>query len=453
MKQNKEEIFEELKPSKAVWSLAIPTIIGMLVMAFYNIVDTYFIAQTNDSVQVAAVSLAMPIFMILMALGNLFGIGASSNISRNLGAKNFNIIKNISSTAFYAAIFTGVVFGLISLFAMSGLTSILGANSANEPYVSGYLTLIVIGAPFIITSSSLSHIIRSEGNAKIAMFGMLLSTVVNISLDPIFIFVMDMGVIGAALATVVANAVSMIFYILMILKNKDTLINLSIKNVTLKNKVLTSILSIGTPASVTSLLTSVSTILYNLCLTPYGDEAIGAMGIVMKITLIYTMIFMGMSTGVQPLLAYCFGAKKFSRFKESLIYSIKASVAIGTVFLVVFYLISGNVMSWFIDDALIIAYGTDMLKAQIVTAPIVGVLYISMSTMQSTGKSLLAMILSLSRQGIAFIPTILILAETLGFAGLIWAQPIADVITLVLAIVILNNLFKSFDKSGDLLTN
>lgn len=444
MKKNKEEIFESVEPSKAVWALALPTIIGMLVMAFYNIVDTYFIAQTNDPIQVAAVSLAMPVFMILMALGNLFGIGASSNISRNLGAKNFDVIKKISATSFYMALITGTVFLIVSIIGMNGLTSLLGANELSAPYVSGYLRYIVMGAPFIITSSALSHIIRSEGNAKIAMLGMLLSTVVNISLDPIFIFVMDMGVIGAALATVFANVVSTLFYVVMILKNKETLVDLSIKNFTLKDKIPTNILAIGAPASVTSLLTSVSTILYNISLNPYGDEAVAAMGIVMKVSLIYTMIFMGIATGIQPLLGYCYGSKKGDRFKDVLFYAIKSSAAIGAVFLVVIYVISGNIVSAFIEDALIIDYGTQMLRAQIITAPIVGILYISMSTMQATGKSLVAMILSISRQGVAFIPTILILARTAGFEGLIWAQPIADVITLVLAVVILKGLFKEF---------
>ncbi|MFI3200903.1 MAG: MATE family efflux transporter, partial [Eubacteriales bacterium] len=358
-------------------------------------------------------------------------------------------IKNISATAFYSALVVGVIFAGVSLIGMNGLTTILGANDLNANYVSGYLALIVISAPFIIASSALTHIIRSEGNAKIAMIGMLLSTVVNITCDPIFIFGFDMGVIGAALATGVANIVSTIFYIVMILKNKDTIINLSVKNVMLKNKVLIGILAIGMSASVASVLTSVSTILYNLCLKSYGDEAVAAMGIVMKISLIYTMIFMGIATGIQPLLGYCYGSKKLERFKESLFYALKVSVVVGLVFLSVIYLILGNIIAGFIDDPLIISYGTQMLKAQIITAPIVGVLYISMSTMQSTGKRLLAMILSLTRQGIAFIPTIFILAYTLGFKGLIWAQPIADVITLVLSVVILRSLFKSFEKTEE----
>ncbi|MFI3260170.1 MAG: MATE family efflux transporter [bacterium] len=446
MKKNREEIFENLKPSKAVRELALPTIIGMLVMAFYNIVDTYFIAQTNDPVQVAAVSLALPVFMILMSLGNLFGIGASSNVSRNLGAKNLDVIKNITSTAFYCAIFIGILFTGMTLVGMDGLITLLGATETNANFVSGYLTLIVIGAPFIITSSTLTHIIRSEGNAKIAMFGMLLSTVVNIACDPIFIFTLDMGVIGAALATMIANIVSTIFYIVAILKNKNTMINLSIKNICIKNKVLTNIVAIGTPASVTSLLTSVSTIVYNSYLNPYGSEALAAMGIVMKISLIYTMVFMGIATGIQPLLGYCYGSKKIERFKEILFYALKVAVFIGLIFLVVIYTISGNIISGFIDDKLIITYGTQMLRAQIVTTPIVGILYITMSTMQATGKSLQAMILSVSRQGIAFIPIIFILANTLGFEGLIWAQPLADIITLCLSIIILIILFKSFAK-------
>lgn len=445
MKQNKQEIFENLKPSKAVWKLALPTIIGMLVMAFYNVVDTYFIAQTNDPIQVAAVSLAMPVFMILMALGNLFGIGASSNISRNLGSKNLDIIKNISATAFYLAIVTGIIFGGICLMEMKELTLFLGVNELNTEYVGGgYLTLIVIGAPFIITASVLFHIIRSEGNAKTAMFGMLFGAIVNIVCNPIFIFGLDMGALGAALATVVANVVAILFYVTMILKNNDTAINLSFKNIMMKNKVFINIVTIGMPALVISLLASRSTFLYNWHLNPYGDEAVAAMEIVMKISMLYTAIFMGIAIGVQPLLGYCYGSKKEERFKESLFYTLKVSVIVGIVFLGYTYVASGNTIAGAIYDPLIISYETQMLKAQIITAPIVGIVYISMSTMQSTGGSLLAMILSLSRQGIAFIPTIFILANILGFKGIIWAQPIADVLTLVLAVIGIQNLLKSF---------
>lgn len=446
MTDNKQDVFENYAVPKAIASLALPTIIGMIVMAFYNIVDTYFIGQTNDPVQVAAVSLSMPIFMLLMAFGNLFGIGASSNISRNLGAKNYNIIKNIGSTAFYGAILTGIVVCVIAMLGMRTLTHWLGADEFSSPYVSGYLNLILLGAPFIISSSALSHMIRSEGHAKIAMLGMLLSTVVNISLDPILIFVCDFGVIGAAGATVVANIVSFVFYIFMICKSKNSYVSLHLKYVTVKDGILKNILLIGTPASVTSIFTSVSTILYNLCLVPYGNEAVAAMGIVMKVTLLYTMIFMGISTGIQPLLGYCYGAKKYDRLKESVSFALKISVAIGTVFLIVIYTLSGGIVSVFIDDMQIIGFGTQMLRVQILTAPILGVLYISMSTMQAVGKSLVAMILSLSRQGIAFIPTIFILDRLLGFEGLIWAQVIADLITLVIAVVVFSAFYQSLDR-------
>lgn len=383
--------------------------------------------------------------MLLMAFGNLFGIGASSNISRNLGAKNYAIIKNISSTAFYSAIITGITVCIVAIRGMSTLTNLLGADEFSSKYVSGYLKLILIGAPFIISSSALSHIIRSEGNAKVAMFGMLISTIVNISLDPVLIFVLDFGVIGAAGATVVANIVSFIFYVFMICKSKNSYVSLSFKYIKLQDDILKNIILIGTPASITSVLTSVSTILYNLCLVPYGNEALAAMGIVMKITLIYTMIFMGMSTGIQPLLGYCYGGEKYTRLKESISFSLKISIIIGITFLIIIYLLSGNIVSIFINDISIIDLGTQMLRVQILTAPILGILYISMSTMQAVGKSLLAMILSLSRQGIAFIPTIFILDKLLGFSGLIWAQVIADLITLVIAIIVLTKFFKSID--------
>lgn len=442
MTENKQEIFESASISKAVWSLALPTIIGMLVMAFYNIVDTFFIAQTNDPNQVASVSLSMPIFMMMMALGNLFGVGASSNISRNLGAKNHSIIKNISSTAFYTGLFIAIFVAVIGMVFMSPLTLALGVTEFTSEYVTGYLNLIFMGAPFIVCSSTLSHIIRSEGNAKTAMRGMLISTIINIVLDPILIFTMGFGVIGASLATVIANIFSFVYYIAMIKKSKETYVELNISDVKIADGTLLSILAIGTPASVTSLFTSISTIIYNLCLTPYGEEAVGAMGIVMKITLIYTMIFMGMSTGIQPLLGYCYGAKEYDRLKSCITYGLKSVILIGSCFFVFFFMCSNGIISIFIEDETIISYGTDMLKKQTSTAPIIGVLFLSMSTMQSTGKSLVAMVLSLSRQGFAFIPTILFLSSNYGLSELIWAQPIADLITLVIASIILYSFFR-----------
>lgn len=450
MNDNKQQIFEEASIPKAVWSLAFPTMIGMLVMAFYNIVDTFFIGQTNDPNQVAAVSLSMPIFMMLMAFGNLFGVGASSNISRSLGKKDFDFIPKISATAFYSALSTAIFIAVLGLFFINPLAQALGSTEFTTDYVLGYLTITFFGAPFIVCSSTLSHIIRSEGKAKVAMCGMLVSTIINIILDPIFIFVLDFGVIGAAIATVIANIFSFSFYILKIKSATDTHVNLKPSQFTMGEKVFSSIISIGTPASVTSLLTSFSTIVYNQCLTPYGEEAVAAMGIVMKITLIYTMIFMGMSTGVQPLFGYCYGAKENERLKEGILYALKCVVLIGTMFFALFCCFSQGIISKFIDDATIISYGTDMLQRQTSTAPIIGVLFLAMSTMQSTGKSVVAMILSLSRQGFAFVPTILFLANNYGLSGLTWAQPIADLITLAITVVVFAFFFKYLKENEEI---
>ncbi|MFI3231649.1 MAG: MATE family efflux transporter [bacterium] len=448
MNENKQKNFENSSIPKAIWSLALPTIIGMLVMAFYNIVDTFFIAQTNDPNQIASVSLSMPIFMMLMALGNLFGVGASSNISRNLGSKNYNIIKNISATSFYVALTISILVTIIGIACINPLAIALGTTEFTQKYVTDYLIIIFIGSPFIICSATLSHIIRSEGNAKTAMRGMLLSTLINIILDPIFIFVLDFGVVGASIATIIANIFSFCFYVIMIKKSNETYIKLSFKDIKLYDKILFNIIAVGTPASITSLFTSISTIVYNLCLTPYGEEAVAAMGIVMKITLIYTMIFMGMSTGVQPLLGYCYGAKENKRLKDIIIYSLKSVVIIGLIFFTFFFLFSSQTISIFINDDTIISYGNDMLRKQTSTAPIIGILFLAMSTMQSTGKSLVAMILSLSRQGFAFIPTILFLANNYGLAGLTWAQPIADLITLIIASIILLLFFKQLNNNN-----
>ncbi len=445
-KQNK--IFEEPNIAKSVWSLALPTIIGMLIMALYNIIDTFFIGQTNDPLQVAAVSLSMPIFMMLMSLGNLFGVGASSCISRKLGEKEFDIIKNISSTALYTAILAGLLVIVLGLIFLENLAFMLGANELTIGFVKGYLAITLLGAPFILCSLALTHIIRSEGNAKTAMRGMLLSTIINIILDPIFIFVLNLGVVGAALATTVANIVSFIFYIVMIIKNKESYLDLHFRYFTLKSNILQNVLSIGFPASVTSLLTSISTIIYNLCLTPYGDEAVASMGIVMKITLMYMMVFMGMSAGVQALFGYCYGARNYKKLKAVFIYSIKSSIVIGLCFCITLYLASSIVIGVFIDDESILYFGTKMLRAQIFSAPTLGIIYLSMSLIQATGKSLSALVLSSLRQGVFFIPIIYILSNTADFTLLIWAQVISDSLALLVTLYVLYAFFKELNTNN-----
>lgn len=446
MEHNKKEIFEEYPIPKAVFTLALPTTIGMLVMVLYNLVDTYFIGQTNDPVQVAAVSLAMPFFLVLMACGNLFGIGASSSISRYLGAKSFQQVKHISSYSFYSATLLGIATGLYTLFHIDSVVEFTGADVLSAPYVKGYLTTIGYGAPVIILSATLAYLIRSEGNAKEAMIGMVIGTFTNIILDPIFIFTLDYGVIGAAMATVFANLLAVIYYVYTVFHMKDCYISLHFKYFKIEAGIVKDVLSIGIPASLNNILMSIATIIYNVYLTKYGTDPVAAMGIVIKIGMIYMMLFMGLSTGVQPLLGYTYGAKQYKRLKAAFAFSVQIAFIIGVTCLVLFYVGADFLIGIFINEEVVTAWGVEMLRVQVLTAPLLGVTYLVTNLMQVANKGGLALFLSVCRQGFTFVPAIMILDATFGVHGLIWAQPVADVLTVGISVIVCGLFFRNLSK-------
>lgn len=447
MDENKKELFENAPISKAVTSLALPTVIGMLVMVFYNLVDTYFIGQTNDSIQVAAVSLAMPIFLILMACGNLFGIGASANISRYLGQQSYDKVNIISSFSAWSALALGIIVAIFSLLFMDNLVWLIGADELSFEYVKGYLSWLAYGAPFIIISNALSYLIRSEGNAKMAMFGMILSTITNIILDPIFIFTFDFGVVGAAMATVIANILSAIYYVYVLLTMKNTYLSIKLSDFKPEVNIVKDIFIIGIPASLNNVLMSVSSIMYNVYLAEYGNTPVAAMGIVTKMGMIYMMLFMGLATGVQPLFGYVYGANQQERLKEAVNYTLKVAVSIGVVCLVVFSFMAEAMIGGFIDDVDVIEQGAKMLQAQVLTAPFIGIIFVVTNLMQVAKKGAIALFLSVCRQGCLFIPAIIILDKMKGLEGLIFAQPLADVISVCLAIFIYYHFFQNFMTS------
>ncbi len=446
MDANRKETFENMPIKKAVWKLALPTIIGMIVMVLYNLVDTFFIGQTGDANQVAAVSIAMPIFMILIAIGNLFGIGASSMISRFLGAKHYDKVANASSYAFYSSIIFGIIAGILFLIFMPSLARIAGADDITAPYVEGYLTYIAMGAPFIIVANSMSYVMRSEGNAKGAMISMMVGTLLNIALDPLFIFVFDFGAVGAAIATSLSNVASSTYMIIVISKQKNTHLSLKPKNFKGGNGIAKGIYAIGVPASLSNMLMSVAFIIYNIFLVSYGNNPVAAMGIVMKVNMMYVMVFLGLTMGVQPLIGYSYGAKIFSRLKSTIRYTLVCTVVAGVFFLIAFYFLAEPIISSFIQDADVIGYGVTMLRLQVIAAPLLGVVFLCMSTMQATGKSMVSLVLSLSRQGLVFIPAIILLDLTVGYDGLIWAQTVADFVSVTLSGIVLIRFVKKMPQ-------
>jgi putative MATE family efflux protein len=435
MNQNKE-LFENSKVSKAVWTLAVPTILAMLVTIVYNIADTFFIGQTGDTYQVAAISMAMPTFMVMMAFGSLFGTGGSSTISRNLGQGKLDRVKNVSAFSFYGALTVGIIAGGLMLIFIEPITAALGASADTSGFIQQYLSYIALGAPFIIISNAFGSIVRSEGNAKAAMVGMMIGTATNIILDPIMILVLGLGVSGAAIATVIGNIAATIYYIRYMQKD-TTAMSVSPKEFKASDGILTDVVSIGIPGALNSLLMSVAMIFLNLYLASYGDYAVAAMGVASKGSMVIAMLLIGFAMGAQPLLGYSYGAKNKERLSQIIKYCITVTVIAGSAVAAIFFAISPQVVQAFIDDPAIIDIGTKMFRAVITTGPILGIYFVSMMTIQAMGKARSSLILTICRQGLAFVPAIIIGNALLGLDGLIWAQPIADLVSAILGFSLL----------------
>ena len=302
------DLFEKASVPRAVALMAIPTIVTMLVVVLYNMADTFFIGQTGDAMQVAAVSLATPVFMVFMALGNLFGIGGSSAISRALGEKNEQRARHISAFCCYGSLGVGILMTLIFILFMDGILKMIGASPATIDYARQYLTFVAIGAPFVMFGTAYGNIVRGEGAAKESMIGNLIGTITNIILDPIMILWLGWGVSGAAVATVLGNVAACIFYLHYLLHKKGTALSIKPSDFQWKNRIASSVFSIGIPASLNNILMSCANILLNNVLISYGDTPVAAMGIAMKANMIVILLQIGLCAGIQPLIGYNYGA-------------------------------------------------------------------------------------------------------------------------------------------------
>ena len=295
--------------------MAVPTMISMLVVVIYNMADTFFIGQTKDPLQVAAVSLATPVFMIFMALGNLFGIGGSSAISRALGEKHKERAWHISSFCCYGALGLGVIVAIFSVLGMEGILRLIGASENTIGFARKYLLIISIGAPTILFSTAFANILRGEGAARESMVGNLLGTIVNIVLDPVMILMLGWGVTGAALATIIGNIAACLFYLQYFLRKKSTL-TISLKYFKIGGGIARGVVAIGIPASLNNILMSFANIVLNQALVGYGDTPVAAMGVAMKSNMLVVLLQIGLCVGIQPLIGYNYGAGNKKRLMQ-----------------------------------------------------------------------------------------------------------------------------------------
>ena len=432
---NATELFEKAPVSQAVLKSALPAMAAMLMVLIYNLADTFFVGQTHDAYQVAAVSLAMPVFLMFMAVGTVFGMGGTSVISRALGQGRTDYAKKVCSFCMWGCVVVGVIMAALFLIFMEPILTMVGASEGTWAYAKSYLTIVSFGGPFVLISNAFSNIVRAEGKSAEAMMGQLLDNLLNVILDPIMILLLGWNITGAAIATLIGNIVGACYYILYFVRGKSSL-SVSIKELSQPEKVCGPVCAIGIPAALGSVLMSVAQIIINSQLAKYGDMAVAGMGVAMKVVTITGMVCMGLGQGVQPLLGYCVGAKLWERFKKAFRFSMLFALSLGAVLTVICYLFTNQIVSAFLSDPAAYSYAVEFSRILLTTSFLFGVFYVLINTLQAMGAATPALIINLSRQGIIFIPALFILQAVVGINGLIWAQPVADLLSIGLAAIL-----------------
>ena len=430
------ELFESASVPKAYMKLALPVVLSMMVSLVYNMVDTYFIALTGKQELVAGVSLAAPIFTLMIAFGDIFGLGGSSLISRLFGEKREEEAKRASAFCLWAAIGFGIFVTIVLLVFRTPILKLLGTDAATFEYPGEYYTWIAVGAASIILGLVPSNILRTEGLAMQAMAGSILGSIVNIILDPVFIFGLGQGAAGAAMATVIGNVIADVYYIY-VMNKKAKRLSVSLKEIKIPGTMIRDILVIGIPASITNLMQSIMIMITNHYLIAYGTDKVAAMGIALKANMISAFILVGFAFGGQPLVGYNYGARNKKRLKEILRFAYLFEAGLALVFTISISVFAPAIIKIFMNQSDIITNGAMMLRFQQLGMVFMAVTLVSTCVCQSVGSAAGAFALSISRQGVLYAISLMVLNAIFGYTGIIATQACADVLTAVIALAII----------------
>ncbi len=421
-----EAVFQSDNVWKSIFSMAIPAMISMLVMIFYNIADMFFIAFLADSAMVAAVSIVGPVFTLIMAFGSMIGAGGCNVVAKALGDKKYDMVKLYSSVCCWGSAAIGVALALVLLLGQTPVLKILGANEDMWSYARIYLCVLSFGAPAMIFSTAFASILRGVGAVKEGMKANLLSTAANVILDPIFILLLRFGVAGAAVATVLGNLLGCA-YLLWYIRKGDTGLSFSLRLSLQRPAALGNVIAVGLPNAVSTGLSSFAKVFANRLMVSYGTLAVAAMAAAGKSTMIIGMIQMGLCMGVQPLLAYHYGAKDAPKLKETLTKLALMTLVIGGGITLLCLFKSGWVVSLFLKEPEALALGQRMVKLLVISGPFLGFFYIGSNFLQASGKAALATVVSALRQGILLIPMLFVMNHFFGVTGNILAHILADI--------------------------
>lgn len=450
MEQNEKFVMMTETPIHVlIPKLAVPTIISMLITSIYNMADTFFVSQIGTSAA-AAVGVIFSLMAIIQAIGFTFGMGCGSFISRSLGKKDVKSAEQAGALAFFTALTMGLLLALFGLLFIDKLVIFLGATETIAPYAKDYGKYILIGAPYMCGSFVLNNILRSQGNAVRSMLGITTGGVLNMILDPIFIFVFDMGISGAAIATIISQLIS--FIILFAQCNYiDGSIKIKISNYRFSLEMYKEILKTGMPTFYRQGLASFATILMNISASPFGDSAIAAVSIVTKIVMFINSALIGFGQGYQPVCGFNYGAKKYGRVLEAFWFCAKIAFIGLSIFALIGFIFAPDIITVFrANDAEVIQIGSKTMRFQCLVMPLHSFTVIVNMTLQSLGYGWRGSIVAAGRQGLFFIPAILILPRIIGIMGIQTSQSIADFFTFILAIILIADVLKELKQADKL---
>ena len=434
-------LLKEEAPTRAVIKLGVPLIAGMFIMVLYNLVDTYFIGLMKDDFRLAAVNLAYPVMMVMIAISNMIGTGASSLIARSLGAGDTEKAEHTVTAGFVLTVINSAVVSAAGLLFLHPIVGLLGAKSNTFDYTAQYVQVLFIGSIFTMGNYTFGQLLRSEGSVRYSVLGMVIGTLMNIVLDPLFIFTFGLGIRGAAIATVLGNAAGMATSLLFYMRGK-TLLSPALKYIKPTAEILGEIFWVGVPATLETLLSSAAFIVNNNLAVAYGELTVAAMGVAQKLLSVGNYVYQGFAAGTQPIMGYNYGAKNYSRMMKVLKSGLLVVTGTELFIMAAFGIFAPQLIGIFTDTPEVVDIGSRVLRTVMLILPFVGSISMSRMSFQAMGKPQYAFGITLVRQLILYIPLLLLFDHCFGFTGMLFAQPVTEFIMAIVAVSMLARFIK-----------
>ena len=421
--------------SRQAISNIIPAIVVEIMLLIYNLADTFFIGQTHDPLQLAAVSLATPIFLVLIAFGIAFMAGAMSYISRTLGAGHKDRANNIASFCVWGSLVTGVIVAAVFMFYIESVLRAIGASPETFSMAYDYLSIVIASTPFVLFSMASGGIMRAENHASAAMLGQIFGNMLNVVLDPIFILWFGWGITGAAIATTASIIIGSLYYAGYFVLGHSSL-SIHIKHFRVGNGVAFGVLAIGIPACLDPWLMSISEMVMNSLMSAYGDMAVAAAGVATRIEQMAILIAMGTGQGIQPLLGFSVGAEDWRRYRAFLNFALKFTVILTLVMIAVCFVFSENIVSMFVNEPEAFSYSVKFLRMKLSSSLLFAIFFVFVNALQAMGAGRASFILSICRQCVLYMPLMFVMNHFAGEYGIVWAFPMAELLSLVQTVII-----------------